>query len=121
VYPYFKLTFADDVSLRDYGTVTFTYTGISGDLGSKQIGLYARDSAFPTNGGGLDTTNWLVSTSTAGINGEGDETITLTIDKSKAASISTGNVFYVSIFTNMAKTGGGSSTKYSINNVTFKK
>jgi len=118
VYAFFKVTFATGVCLADYDSVTFTYTGISGDIGSKQIGLFAKADKFANES---INDSYLVTNKSA-ITGTTATSVTLTIDKSRAL-LMTGiaNEFYVSIFSNMAKAGGGTATKYSIESISFSK
>ena len=120
VYAFFKVTFATGVSLADYDTVTFDWEGISGDLYSKQIGLYAKATKWANESLGA---TYLVSEKVdITTSGAGTETITIPIDKTKALPLE-GNVLYISIFANLSKKGavGGADTptKYSIKNVVF--
>jgi hypothetical protein len=122
VYAFFKVTFASGVTLADYDTVTFDYEGFSGDIGHKKIGLYAKATKFASESmasGYLVSNNPDIEISKVG-DGKGAETVTLTIDKSKAAAV-TGNEIYVSIFTNVSKGDDPDFTKYSIKNVVFSK
>jgi len=119
-YAFFEVTFATGVTLADYDTVTFDWEGIDGDIGSKQIGLYAKATKFGSESMGegyLVSNKPTIEVSTVG-DGKGTGTVTLTIDKDKALPLE-GNTLFVSIFTNVGKAVGGNPTHYSITNVVF--
>jgi len=114
-YALFKVTFADGVTLADYDKVTFTYQGISGDIGWKQIGLYASETKIT----GQLTASYRVSEQKQ-MNGTDSTSVSLSITKDAALDL-TGNEFYCCIFENVARDKDGVYTSYSIKNVVFSK
>jgi len=110
----FKVTLEAGASLADYDTITFDYDAIAGDARYKDMMLI--DATTATSGGFGYAALAVTDQKANGVEIGSQATIVLTIDKTKAASL-TGEI-EVAFFMN-AGAGADPLTKFSIKNVVF--
>ena len=122
VYAWFDVTFETGVTLADYGKVSFTYKGETGDIANKEIILMAGTTSE------LGASNYIGTASNlslgtvnpnANVNGTTATDKTLTIG-ARGATIS-GQTVRFAFYIHASNTSSGTATSYTISNVVFSK
>jgi hypothetical protein len=127
-YAWFAVDFAAGEKLSDYEKVTFTYQGISGDIGYKNIVLVAKDEAFSVSlGSDGDVTAAAVSPQKS-VDGTDATNVTLPLVRSKVAAYDTSAKVYFTIFFNANASSANDNnhnvtgpTTFQISNIAFVK